>query len=158
MNIFLAPRSNETSYKNFLSTIENGLDYSIVEPHLNDDGKAALQNQKLYAWGCKETKKPSWDKMDEGDIVLFYKGREDNEDEGKFMFSGKLQFKQHSKDLGLSLWPPKPGEEPWTCIFFLSDLKPVYIPISDIARYGGYSKNFIVQGFMPLQEEGVEKL
>ena len=34
MQIFLAPRSNETSHKHFLSTIENGVDFSVVEPYL----------------------------------------------------------------------------------------------------------------------------
>ena len=58
--IFIAPRSNETSYKNFLSTIENGIDYLIIEPHLPNEGKKILStNKKLYAWGNKETKKPS---------------------------------------------------------------------------------------------------
>jgi len=159
MHIFLAPRSNETSYKNFLSTIESGVDFSIVEPHLDAEGKKILEGtDKLFVWGNKETKKPSWDKMELGDIVLFYKGREGKEREGKFIYSGKLLYKQHSKELGLSLWPPKPGEEPWVCIFFLKDLKPIYIPVSEIVDFAGYSKKFIVQGFMPLNEQGTKNI
>ena len=42
MRIFLAPRSNEISYKNFLSTIEHGIDPAIVDPHLNEEGRAHL--------------------------------------------------------------------------------------------------------------------
>ena len=38
MRIFLAPRSNEISYKNFLSTIEHGIDPAIVDPHLDEEG------------------------------------------------------------------------------------------------------------------------
>jgi hypothetical protein len=126
MQFFLAPRSNETSYKNFLSTIENGFDYTIVEPHLDNEGKQRLSGRgKLFVWGNKETKKTSWDKMDIGDLVLFYKGREGKEREGKLVFSGTLLHKQHSQDLGLALWPPKKGKKPWTCIFFLENLKPI---------------------------------
>ncbi|MFC1686605.1 hypothetical protein ACFLZS_01595 [Patescibacteria group bacterium] len=159
MQIFLAPRSNETSYKNFLSTIENGVDFSIVEPKLDKEGKKILgKYDKLFAWGNKETKKSSWDKMQPGDLILFYKGREGSEKEGKFIYSGRLLFKYHSKELGLALWPPKPGEEPWTCVFFLNELKPVYIPISDVIEFGGYSHNFVVQGFMPLNEDGIKKI
>lgn len=159
MKIFLAPRSNETSYKNFLSTIENGVDYSIVEPYLNEEGKKLLNgNEKLFVWGNKETKISSWEKMEADDWVMFYKGREGDEREGKFLYAGKLLFKQHSRDLGLSLWPPKTGEEPWTCIFFLKDLTPIYLPISELADYSGYSRNFIVQGFMPLNDKGIEKI
>ncbi len=159
MRIFLALRSNETSYKNFLSTIENGIDFSIVEPHLDEDGKKILEDSgKLFVWGNKETKKSSWEKMETDDLVLFYKGRENGEKEGKFVYAGLLLHKQHSKDLGLTLWPPKPKEEPWTCIFFLKDLKSVYIPISDIIELAGYSENFIVQGFMPLNEKATKKI
>lgn len=159
MKIFLAPRSNETSYKNFLSTIENGVDKSIVEPHLDDEGKKALASyDKIFVWGNKETKKSSWDKMEPNDLVLFYKGREGDEREGKLLYAGKLLYKQHSRDLGLALWPPKTGEEPWTCVFFLKELQPVYIPISELTDLAGYSRNFIVQGFMPLNEEGVQAI
>lgn len=157
IQIFLAPRSNETSYKNFVSTIENGVDYSIIEPHLSDEGKKILGDlDKAFVWGNKETKKSSWDKMNLGDLVLFYKGREGKEREGKLVYAGRLSFKQHSKELGLALWPPKPGEKPWTCVFFLEDLRPVYIPITEVADYAGYSRNFIVQGFMPLNDEGTK--
>jgi hypothetical protein len=156
MKIFLAPRSNETSYKNFLSTIENGVDKSIVEPFLDDSGKKILApSDKIFVWGNKEAKKSSWDKMEVDDLVLFYKGREGNEKEGKFLYAGKLLYKQHSRDLGLALWPPKTGEEPWTCVFFLKDLRPIYMPMSDIQQFGKYELSFDrIQGFMPLNEEG----
>ncbi|MDP2649348.1 MAG: hypothetical protein Q8P10_00735 [bacterium] len=159
MKIFLAPRSNETSYKNFLSTIENGLDYSIIEPYLDAKGKKLLNDGgKIFAWGNKESKKASWDKMEPNDLVLFYKGREGEEREGKLVFAGKMIYKQQSKELGLALWPPKTSEEPWTCIFFLKDLVPIYMPISELADLAGYSRGFIVQGFMPVSDEGVQNI
>ena len=153
MQIFLAPRSNETSYKNFLSTIENGVDFSLVERFLDDEGKGKLKDQeKLFVWGNKDSKKTSWNKMQEDDLVLFYK-------HGAFVYVGRLLYKQHSKDLGLSLWPPKKGEEPWTCIFFLKDLKPIYLSISDFNEIsGGAYKLGVVQGFMPVKEEAVSNM
>lgn len=96
--------------------------------------------------------------MEKRDLVLFYKGREKKEREGKFVYAGKLIYKQHSKELGLSLWPPKPGQQPWVCIFFLEDLVPVYIPTTVIADFAGYSRSFVVQGFMPLNEEGTKAI
>lgn len=159
MQIFLAPRSNETSYKHFLSTIENGVDFTIVEPHLDDEGRKQLQSMgNLLVWGNKESKKSSWDRMERGDLVLFYKGRENEEREGKIVYGGKLLYKQHSRELGLALWPPKPHEEAWSCIFFLEDLKPLYIPITEITDLAEYKRNFIVQGFMPLNEQGTRAI
>jgi len=159
MQIFLASRSNETSYKNFLSTIKDGVDFSVVEPYLNKEGKEILRKfKKLFAWGTKETKKSSWDKMRLGDLVIFYKGKEKGEKEGKFIYAGRLLYKQHSKDLGLSLWPSKKREKPWTCVFFLTDLKPIYLPISEIIKLAGYRDNFIVQGFMHIKEIAIKKI
>ncbi len=159
MQIFLAPRSNETSYKNFLSTIENGVDYSIIEPYLEKEGKEILgKANKIFAWGTKEKKKSTWDKMKPGDIVFFYKGKEGREKEGKLMWAGKLQFKQQSEELSLALWPPKPKEEPWACVFFLTDLQPIYVPISEFSDIAGYSHNFIVQGFMCVNQEATDKI
>ena len=155
MRVFLAPRSNETSYRNFLSTIENGVEFQVVEPFLSEGGKRALAGQgKLFVWGNRESKKPSWERMEIDDLVLFYKGKQGDEKEGKFVYAGRLLYKEHSRELGLGLWPPKPGQEPWTCVFFLRDLQPVYVPVSDIAALGGYKKGFVVQGFMPLSEQG----
>lgn len=55
--VFLAPRSNETSYKNFLSTIENGIDFAIVEPYINfkktcgtKRGKSDLWQERVKMW------------------------------------------------------------------------------------------------------------
>jgi hypothetical protein len=157
MNIFLAPRSNETSYKNFLSTIESGIDYLIVEPFLEDDGRRILSpNNKLFAWGTKEAKRTSWEKMEKGDLVLFYKGKEGDEKESKFLYAGKVQYKQFSSELGLAMWPPKKGEDPWNCVYFLEELTPVYVPISAITSLCEDYHFSIVQGFMPINENAVK--
>lgn len=159
MQIFLAPRSNETSYKHFRNTIENGVDFWIVEPHLDEENRQLLQSKgKMFVWGTKESLKSSWEKMQQGDLVFFYKGREGDERKGKIVYSGKVLHKQHSKELGLTLWPPQIGEEAWTCIFFLENLQPLYVPITEIADFAGYSRNFIVQGFMPLSEHGTKTI
>lgn len=153
MNIFLAPRSSETSYKNFLSTIENGVDFSLVERFLDDEGRNILgPEKKLYVWGNKETRKSAWDKMRQDDLVLFYK-------QGKFVYAGRLLYKYFSKDLGLSLWPAKKNNEPWVCIFFLRDLKPINMSIID---FNNLSKGVYhlgsVQGFMPVKEKVVANI
>ncbi len=91
-------------------------------------------------------------------MVLFYKGKEGDETQSKFLYAGKLLYKQHSKELGLSLWPPKKGEEPWTCVFFLDELMPVYIPISVITELSKEYHFSMVQGFMPINDEAKTNL
>lgn len=157
--VFLAPRSNETSYKNFLSTIENGIDYLIIEPYLSETGKRILSSKKkLFAWGNKEVKIGSWNKMEPGDLVLFYKGREGNEEQSKFIHAGRVIYKQHSENLGLALWPPKKGELPWTCVYFLDELTSVYIPISEVTSLSENYHFSMVQGFMPINDEARRNL
>ena len=153
MNIFLAPRSNETSHKHFLSTIESGINYSIVEPYLNALGKKKLLNTgKLFVWGNKESKKTSWNKMKEGDYVLFYKNK-------KFIHYGRVLHTQLSNDLGLVLWPAKKNQKPWSCIFFLKDINPIDLPLSEINKVSnGKYKMDRIQGFMPLNEKVTDSI
>jgi len=71
--LFLAPRSNETAYSNFTSTLKDGVPYSRVEQFLTDSEKKTLANQNLlFIWGCQPALKDKWDKIQVGDYVLFY--------------------------------------------------------------------------------------
>ena len=118
--IFLAPRSNETSYKNFLSTINDGVNPELVYPFLAEEEKGALKGHKrFYIWGNLESKKPSWEQMQLGDIILFYA-------HGSFVYSGECLFKKFSDELGSALWPPATENKGahWNCIFFVHNLQP----------------------------------
>jgi len=152
--VFLAPRSNETSYENFKSTIEYGVPYERVEPHLDEEGKEILKGQdKILVWGNLPGKKASWESMNKGDYVFFYV-------KGEFPYVGRLLYKIHSEDLGLALWPPKPGSEPWSYVFFLENLQKLdpSIPVEEFRRLAEYKDNWIVQGFQPLHEKGLNAL
>lgn len=147
MNIFLAPRSNETAHENFLSTIEEGIDYVKIEHFLDEEGKSKLKDQKkLYIWGNKESLKSRWDRMLEDDYVFFYRKRELN-------YVGQLLYKTFNEELGKFLWPVV-DDKPWSCVFMLKNLKQINIPIKTINKLAGYSENFIVQGFQQLNEKG----
>jgi len=96
-NIFLAPRSNETSYENFESTIISGRPYSFVEPYLNDEERAVLSKFKtISVWGNKESLKSRWEQMKPGDFVLFYA-------KGFFYYSARVVLTKHSVELGTKL-------------------------------------------------------
>lgn len=138
-NFFLAPRSNETSYKNFKSTITYGIDYNKIGKILDSAGKEIIFKQnKIYAWGCTDNLKSRWDKMQPGDFVLFYV-------KGVFRYVGEVIFKQFNPELSDALWPRK-NDKPWSCVFFLSNIKEIYIPLNIINEVCGY--NFkLLQGF-----------
>ncbi len=152
-NIFLAPRSNETSHENFESTIIGGIEYSFVEPYLtNEEKKILSQVDKVSVWGNKESLKIRWDKMNPGDYVLFYA-------KGNFYYSAQVVLTTLNHDLGRALWPNDADGNPWPCLFFVTNIKEVNIPIKVIQELAGYEPTWDrVQGFMPMRESGIRTI
>lgn len=152
-NIYLAPRSNETSYKNFESTIIAGRPYSDIEPFLDDGEKKILSHHTVLSiWGTKESLRSRWADMKPGDYVLFYA-------QGIFYYSANVLLTKHSYDLGKRLWPVDEDGEPWTCLFFVENLKEIKIPIEVIQQLANYSPSWDrVQGFMKLNEQGTKAI
>lgn len=149
-NIFLAPRSNETSYENFQSTIIGGRKYEEIEPYLNEEEKKVLSKYPTVSvWGNKESLRSRWEKMVPGDYVLFYA-------RGIFYYSARVVLTKYNKDLGSKLWPMDEDGNPWPCLFFIDNLQEVNIPIKTVQELAEYSPTWDrVQGFMPLNDEGL---
>jgi 5-methylcytosine-specific restriction endonuclease McrA len=155
-NIFLAPRANETSYKNFESTIVGGRTYKFLEPYLTQTEKEALsryQKKKISVWGNKESLKARWLKMRPGDYVLFYA-------RGKFYYSGRVVLTKFSNELGAKLWPlDKQDGKPWNCLFFIDNLRKINLPIGILQEMADYSEDWkVVMGFMPLREAATQAI
>jgi len=151
IHVFLAPTSNETSFRSFLLTTRNGIDYKQIEPYLDQPLRDVLSKQKkIRAWGCVDNLKGSWDKMREGDYVLFYV-------KGVFKFYGKVLCKQFSDQLSDALWSRK-NENAWGCVFFLDGIREISIPLETMSKIAGYKDNFVPQKFQELKEEAVEKI
>lgn len=148
-NIFLAPRSSETSYENFESTIAAGRSYSYLEPYLNEQEKSVLSKFKeISIWGNKESLKNRWRYMQPGDYVLFYA-------HGVFNYSARVVLTKYSKELGEKLWPYDEDGEPWPCLFFVDNLQEINIPLKSVQELAKYKPTWDrVQGFMKLNKIG----
>ena len=151
-HIFLAPRSNETAYDNLKSSVIHGRDYSELERLLDANGKKVLNNgSRLYAWGNVQNLKTRWDRMEAGDLILFYA-------RGEFVYSGRCVYKQLSSELSDALWPRSARfNKPWSCVFFLNDIKPVKIPLSVINELGPYHFK-AVMGFQSVSDACVRHI
>lgn len=149
-NIFLAPRSNETAYKNYISSMQ-GIPKSDIEKYLNHDEKDALSDlDTIHAWGCQPSLEGKWASMQHGDYVFFYT-------RGRFVSVGQLIFKKKSADLALALWPrSKETNEPWTCVFFVDGLFEIDLSLEEFNAITGYELT-AVMGFMPVRK-GLEKI
>lgn len=148
--IFLAPRSNETAYKNYISSMQ-GRPKAELQQYLSPEEQASLSDHEfIHAWGCQPSLEGRWASMNLGDYVLFYA-------KGKFMSVGELVFKKKSSDLALALWPRnKDTNEPWSCVFFVDKLVQIDLSLEDFNQLTGYELS-AVMGFMPVRT-GVEKL
>ncbi len=147
--IFLAPRSSETSYENFSSTILEGRTYRDIEPYLDESEKKDLSRfDVLKIWGNKESLRSRWSKMQRGDHVLFYA-------KGIFYYSARVELTKFSPELGRKLWPVDTNGEPWSCLFFIDSLREVQIPIQVVQELAGYEPTWDrVLGFMKLNDAG----
>jgi hypothetical protein len=151
-NIFLAPRSGEKSYKNFQSTIRNGIPLERVASYLALHEVSILSSEDIiYAWGNREGTKSAWEKMNIGDTVVFYA-------KGVLVMTGEVYFKKHSPGMALAMWPADDNGNPWEYTFFIRNLKYISIPIKVFNATVGFMPNFIVQGFIELKEERIEKI
>lgn len=151
--LFFAPRSNETSRENFLATLESGYPLKDVNKFLSDEELTLFKEKgSLYIWGNQEAKAGSWNKMENGDYVAFYA-------KGEFVYVGKCILKKQSADLARQLWGNVPNKEvTWEYTFFLDEIRPISIPLSVITDLAGYKKNMVVQGFMPINEKGMQNI
>jgi HNH endonuclease len=152
-NIFLAPRSNETAYEHFDSTILKGRPYSFFEPYLSESEKRILSfYDNLQIWGNKESLKNRWEDMEVGDYVLFY-------EKGAFKYSARVILKKFSNELGKKLWPVDEDGNPWSCLYFIDHLREVNIPIDIIQELAEYEPTWDrVQGFMRLRDTGIKAI
>lgn len=148
-NIFLAPRSNETSHKNFESTIVVGRPYSFFTSHLTTAEKTVLSAHKnIQVWGTKESLEGRWKEMKSGDYVLFYK-------QGAFYYSAEVLLTKFDLELSKKLWPVDKKGVPWPCLFFVHNVKEIHIPIRTLQELAGYKPSWDrVQGFMGLNTFG----
>jgi len=156
VNIFLAPRSGEQSSGNFQKTIEDGYKKEDINNYLSEEDKIKLVNHNvLYIWGNMPSKKSSWEKMNLGDYIFFYK-------KGKIAWIGKLLHKSHNKKLAEKLWGPKVVKNMvtgyWEYIFYLKDMEEVNIDYSILRKFANYSPNAVVQGFQPYRTEGTQNI
>lgn len=143
--IFLAPRSNETAYKNYISSMQGRAREEVLPSLSVEDAQKLGPDERFFIWGCQPSLKSRWSALELGDYIIFYA-------RGKFISVGELKFKTINEDLALKLWPPnKETHEPWSCLFFVDNIRELDVPIERFKKMTGY-KFDRVQGFMRVTE------
>ncbi len=150
--IFLAPRSDETSYENFQSTIAKGVDYEKIVPFLTENEKQVFKDQKkLFIWGAQPRVKDKWEKIKSGDYVLFY-------EHYNFIIAAEVQLKKYSDEMALTLWPEsKDTGSPWSCLYVVNNMRPIDLPITKLNDVTGYNMQYL-RGFQRISDEPLSKI
>lgn len=152
MNVFIAPRSGEKRYKGNFSTIRNGVNYEKIEKYLDDEGRRKLKSEdQILVWGNRKGLQTSWEKMNDGDIVIFYAHKQ-------LSMAAEVYYKKHDPALALELWPRDENGNPWEYVFFVRNPRYFRIPIEHFNKIVGYKSNYVVQGFSYLNPVLVQKI
>lgn len=153
MRLVLQPCGGAEAVAHFEDTIENPVPVTRILPHLSAADRDLVSNRledRVAVWGVTPATNGSnaamWSKMRVGDTVLLYRS-------GRFFLKAIVSFKVHSKELALDLWSKNADGLTWEYIFFLTDLKPIDIPIDRFNLAANYQPNFVVQRYLVLPED-----
>jgi putative restriction endonuclease len=144
--LFIAPCSREhksQTYEHFQNTVVDGVDTEVY-PTLNQTGLVG----KVGVWGVVSGNSTHWEKINAGDVVLFYTKS------GVYTHLAEVVGTGHDESVGEQLWTTYDGkrlvqdlDEPWPYLIYLSNVQQVDIPASDVHDALGYDMEY-PQGFM----------
>jgi 5-methylcytosine-specific restriction protein B len=154
--IFLVPKRGEQLNQGFEKTSSGGYKFIDLQDLLSrEDSQILGRNSEVFFWGCKPYAKSKWDKINNQDWLFFYQN-------GSITGFSKIIHKCHNPRFAEALWGlsrSETGEEAlWEYIYFFEKPNPTNISISKLAALAGYASNFVVYGFMPFKQVGVEKI
>jgi len=151
-NVFLVPAKRK-----HIHSVEKGVDLGTVKNLINESEMRNIEkffDDKIFLWGAfsQGRSRSAWDRMEEGDILLFrVKGE-------PFSFYGEVAFKTINKELAEDVWgknydcgpDSQQYGETWECIYFIKNREEFH-PSMEISReemnnLAGYKEGYTLQG------------
>ena len=96
-------------------------------------------------WGITPGRKNKLEKVQADDIALFSRSK-------AIFASAVVTYKTNNEALAKKLWGLDSKSKAWEYIYFLSELKAQNIPYVELNRVVPYDENFVIRGFMVLDE------
>lgn len=126
------PCTNKVARKNLQNTILNPIFLDdiahLLDPALSATLRAENPSGKLYIWGLSPSNtEAAWLRMAPNDVVIFNV-------KGVVTVASRFTHRTPNRDLALHLWGFKDVSEgtTWENVYFVSDVRHVSIPYSDI--------------------------
>jgi len=142
-SIYRAPIGNSAARKNFEATVLEGVERDRVADHT----ETAPKQSPVRAWGTKETVKGTWEDIEPGDFLIFYR-------DGVYEYAAKVIDTEENESLGRDLWPNHEEDKPWLCVIYLEEPVKLDVDSSEVHELAGYDIDYPM-GFSPLNEMGV---
>jgi len=149
--LILQPASNKGAREHYRDTVSSAVDLTSIKALLSPDEAVAIEqnypDQKVFCWGVTPSDKNrrNWEKISRGDVTLFAKS-------GKLFAKATTTFKSRNRQLATQLWGVNEKGETWEYMYFLNEVQELSIPYPEFNAVIGYKPNFVIQGFMVLDE------
>lgn len=141
---YIAPISRSTFNFDYVELIIDGVEISKFDDVIDFQPYVKLykKQNRIHAWGVTEFKSNIWARINQGDIILFYKNY-------KVFSYSKVLFTVKSERISKLLFKTKN----FSCLIFLSPPSIIEIKIKKISKLSGYSENFVPHSFIPLNSQ-----
>jgi hypothetical protein len=151
--VVLQPAGSDASRKHYNDTIESPVDQARLTQHLPQASIEEIGriygDRRVPVWGVTRGKNgqnaKKWERLNVGDITFFVQS-------GEVFASAILTHKIHSHSLAVNLWGVDKTDMTWEHTYFVDEITPQAIPVSELNRIVGYKVNNVVQGFTVLNE------
>lgn len=136
MNILLVPASIENTEKTLINHVSIELLKENIDENFINDLLERTVDHKINSFAVTETLFYIYEKIANNDLALFsVTGTK------RFNYMGTIIGKTVSNTLGEKLWNHKVSK-PWSCIYFLTDIKKIDIDKKFLIKKLGYSEKF----------------
>ena len=155
--VILQPIGRKDAKEHFQQTIIDGVDINIIkkyQPSISNELDLYYPDGKVRIWGvvpgANGQNVLKWNQMQKGDITLF-------SDKG-IVAKSVTTIKFHNKDLAVELWGLDPHGNAWEYIYLVQEASKLYLTYDQFNKTVGYSKKFVIQGFMVLDQNKSDSL
>lgn len=153
--LFIAPCSQkykDQAYKNFEDTVLSGV--SADEYGIDIE----TETGRVPVWGVVSGNESIWERLEPGDIVLFYTMG------GVYTDAGRVHSTEQNAKLGDRLWKTYDGrrlvrdlDEPWPFLIYFYDVMRVDIPVEDLHPLLGWKADYPQRFTRPADQDGIRE-
>jgi len=140
---FLSPASkfnNGGPFKRLKQTVVDGLPHDDLSQYT----EVPLLD-RVRVWGYRDGSRPTWNKMNTGDVILFYTG-------DGYEYAARIRATEQNNELAKRIWglleESLGGDlvgdfEPWPNLVYLQNLRKLALPSSHLHELFRYDNDYI---------------